>query len=60
MISAKEARINSILLGTITGQRVTEDEDVNKLQDEVGKDAGGVVGKGGIGEGIGTTLSKGL
>jgi len=26
----------------------------------VGKDAGGVVGKGGIGEGVGSTLSKGL
>ncbi|KAK3178912.1 hypothetical protein OEA41_001049 [Lepraria neglecta] len=48
------------LKSAITGQRVTEDEDVNKLQDEVGKDAGGVVGKGGIGEGVGNALSKGL
>ena len=47
-------------IGTITGQRVTDDEDVNKLQDEVGKDAGGIVGKGGVGEGVGSTLSKGL
>ena len=46
--------------GTITGQHITEDEDINKVQDEVGKDAGGVVGKGGIGEDVGNTLSKGL
>ena len=49
-----------VCIGAITGQRVTEDEDVNKLQDEVGKDAGGVVGKGGIGEGVGNALSKGF
>ncbi|KAL2041332.1 hypothetical protein N7G274_005714 [Stereocaulon virgatum] len=48
------------LKSAITGQRVTENEDANKLQDEVGNDAGGTIGKGGIGEGIGDTLSKGL
>ena len=49
-----------VCIGALTGQRVTEDEDVNKLQDEVGKGAGSVVGKGGIGEGVGNALSKGL
>ncbi|KAK0515748.1 hypothetical protein JMJ35_001782 [Cladonia borealis] len=48
------------LKSTITGQHITDDEDVNKVQDEVGKDAGGVVGKGGIGEDVGNALSKGL
>ena len=37
-----------------------EDENANAVQDNVGKGAGDVVGKGGIGEGIGDTLSKGM
>lgn len=46
--------------GTLTGQKVTEDKELSDLQDQVGENAGGLVGKGGIGEGIGSTLSKGL
>lgn len=30
------------------------------MQDGVGKGVGGLVGKGGIGESVGSTLSKGL
>lgn len=48
------------VLGAISSQRVTDDKDVNKAQDEVGNTAGGLVGKGGVGEDAGGLLSKGL
>ena len=44
----------------MTGQKVTDDKEINDLQDQVGNDAGGLVGKGGVGEDVGSTLSKGL
>ena len=40
--------------------RVVEEENTNALQDGVSQNVGGLVGKGGVGEGIGNTLSKGL
>ena len=46
--------------GTIKSQQVTTDKDFNKLQGDIGDAAGGIVGKGGIGESIGSTVSKGL
>ena len=46
-------------LGAISAPK-TGDKDVDKLQGDVGKDVGGQVGKGGLGEGVGDTLSKGL
>ena len=39
---------------------MSDDKDVNELQDRVGGDVGGQVGKGGVGQGVGDTLSKGL
>ncbi|MCJ1266802.1 hypothetical protein MMC22_006687 [Lobaria immixta] len=48
------------LKGTLKGQRIGSDENINNLQDNVGDQAGGLVGKGGIGESIGGALSKGL
>lgn len=48
------------LLAALTGQRVTDDKDVNKAQDDIGSTAGGLVGKGGLGEGAGDAVSKGL
>lgn len=41
-------------------QRVVEDKNVTAVQDGVSQGVGGVVGKGGIAEDIGNTLSKGL
>ena len=46
-------------LGAISAPK-TGDENVDKLQSDLGKDVGGQVGKGGVGEGIGNTLSKGI
>jgi hypothetical protein len=46
--------------GTIKSQEVTDDEDLKNLQGGVADTAGGLVGKGGVGEGVGDTLSKGL
>ena len=46
-------------VGTLTGQK-TGDEDLNKLQDDVGEGVGGLVGKGGIAESAGQIVSEGL
>ena len=40
--------------------RVVEDENTNAVQDGVGKGVSGLVGKGGIAEDVGNTLSKGM
>lgn len=48
-----------IVTAVLTGQK-TGDEDLNAVQDGVGSGIGGLVGKGGIGESVGSTLSKGL
>lgn len=48
-----------IVTAALTGQK-TGDEDLDAVQDGVGSGVGGLVGKGGIGEDIGSTLSKGL
>ena len=44
----------------LMSNRVVNDPNANAVQDGLGKDIGGLVGKGGIGESIGDTLSKGL
>ncbi len=46
--------------GAVSGQRVSDNKDVNKAQDDVGGAAGGAMGKGGVGQAGGDTLSKGL
>ena len=38
----------------------TGDKDVDELQNGVSQGIGGQVGKGGLGESVGSTLSKGL
>lgn len=48
-----------IVTAVLTGQK-SGDEDLDAVQDGVGSGVSGLVGKGGIGEGIGSTLSKGL
>ena len=54
-VSAK----HSSRIAALTGQK-TGDEDLDAVQDGVGSGVGGLVGKGGIGESVGSTLSKGL
>lgn len=44
----------------MTAKKLTEDENFSKIQDQLGNDLGGVFGKGGIGQGFGSVLSKGL
>ena len=51
-----EARAN-LLLGTLKGQKLGE-ENADQLQDDTVDTAGGLVGKGGIGESIGAGVSK--
>ncbi|MCJ1375782.1 hypothetical protein MMC20_007019 [Loxospora ochrophaea] len=41
-------------------QKVVEQKEINDAQGEISQAAGGLVGKGGIGEGVGAGLSKGL
>ena len=41
-------------------QRVTDDKNANAAQDQAAQNVGGQVGKGGAGQGVGDTLSKGL
>lgn len=56
-----ESKANSYFFqGTMKGQRVSDDTNVNQLHDGIADQAGGLVGKGGIGEDIGAGLSKGL
>lgn len=48
------------VLGALKGQRVSDDKDLSDLQDDTADTVGDLVGKGGIGEGVGTGLSQGL
>lgn len=41
-------------------QRVTDDKNANAVQDSAAQSVGGQVGKGGAGQGVGDTVSKGL
>jgi hypothetical protein len=45
---------------SLTGKKLTEDQNLSKIQDQLGSQLGGVFGKGGLGEGLGSVLSKGL
>ncbi|KAF6240190.1 hypothetical protein HO173_001800 [Letharia columbiana] len=54
-----ENRASYGLKTVLTGQK-TGDQDLDAVQDGVGSGVGGLVGKGGVGESIGSTLSKGL
>ena len=46
--------------GTIKNQEISDDKDFKNLQGGIADSAGGLVGKGGIGESIGSTVSQGL
>jgi hypothetical protein len=45
---------------SLTGKKLTEDQNLSKIQDQLGNQLGGIFGKGGLGEGFGSMLSKGL
>jgi hypothetical protein len=44
----------------LTGKKLIEDENFSKIQDQMGSQLAGTLGKGGIGEGVGSVLSKSL
>jgi len=46
--------------GTLKGQKLSDDKDLNNLQEDTANTVGGLVGKGGVGESVGTGLSQGL
>ncbi|OGE50105.1 hypothetical protein PENARI_c018G03575 [Penicillium arizonense] len=45
---------------SLTGKKLIEDENFSKIQDQLGNQLGGMFGKGGVGEGIGSVMSKSL
>lgn len=45
---------------SLTGKKLTEEENLRKIQDQLGNQLGGIFGKGGLDEGLGSVLSKGL
>ncbi|KAJ5905687.1 uncharacterized protein N7473_002603 [Penicillium subrubescens] len=55
-----ENKVSYGLKKSLTGKKLIEDENFSKIQDAVGNQIGGVFGKGGLGDGLGTMLSKGL
>ncbi|KAJ5550465.1 hypothetical protein N7535_001594 [Penicillium sp. DV-2018c] len=55
-----ETKVSYGLKKSLTGKKLTEDQNLSKIQDQLGNDLGGIFGKGGLGEGLGSVLSKGL
>ncbi|KAK4947719.1 hypothetical protein LTR66_014178 [Elasticomyces elasticus] len=55
-----ETKVSYGLKMSLTGKKLTEDQNLSKIQDQLGSQLGGVFGKGGLGEGLGSVLSKGL
>ncbi|MCJ1409185.1 hypothetical protein MMC19_003263 [Ptychographa xylographoides] len=55
-----ENRASYGLKSTLKGQQLSDDKDLNDLQSDTADTVGGLVGKGGIGESVGSTLSEGL
>ncbi|KAJ5083979.1 hypothetical protein NUU61_008558 [Penicillium alfredii] len=55
-----ETKVSYGLKKSLTGKRLTEEETLRKIQDQLGNQLGGIFGKGGLGEGLGSVLSKGL
>ncbi|KAJ5513635.1 hypothetical protein N7463_003187 [Penicillium fimorum] len=55
-----ETKVSYGLKKSLTGKKLTEDQNLSKIQDQLGNQLGGMFGKGGLGEGIGSVLSKGL
>jgi hypothetical protein len=48
------------MIAVLTSENVSGDKDLTSLQEDVANTAGGLIGKGGIGEPVGAGLSKGL
>ncbi|KAJ5584357.1 uncharacterized protein N7459_004157 [Penicillium hispanicum] len=55
-----ETRVSYGFKRSLTGKKLTEDENLSKIQDRLGSQLGGIFGKGGLGEGLGSVMSKGL
>ncbi|CAI7650707.1 uncharacterized protein N7487_005503 [Penicillium crustosum] len=55
-----ETKVSYGLKKSLTGKKLTEDQNLSKIQDQLGNQLGGIFGKGGLGEGVGSVLSKGL
>jgi len=55
-----ETKISYGLKKSLTGKKLVEDQNLSKIQDQLGGDLGGVFGKGGLGHGLGAGLSKNL
>ncbi|KAJ5399576.1 hypothetical protein N7465_010065 [Penicillium sp. CMV-2018d] len=55
-----ETKVSYGLKKSLTGKKLTEDQNLSKIQDQLGNQLGGLFGKGGLGEGFGSVLSKGL
>ena len=45
---------------SLTAKTLVEDENLAKIQNQLGGDIGGVFGKGGLGHGLGKSFSKQL
>ncbi|MCJ1478499.1 hypothetical protein MMC13_007179 [Lambiella insularis] len=55
-----ENRASYGLKSALKGQQLSEDKDLKDFQNDTADTVGGLVGKGGIGETVGSTLSQGL
>ncbi|KAJ5380451.1 uncharacterized protein N7496_002879 [Penicillium cataractarum] len=55
-----ETKVSYGLKKSLIGKKLIEDENFTKIQDQLGNQLGGVFAKGGLGDGLGTMLSKGL
>ncbi|KAJ5189142.1 hypothetical protein N7491_005466 [Penicillium cf. griseofulvum] len=55
-----ESKVSYGLKKSLTGKKLTEDQNLSKIQNQLGNQLGGIFGKGGLGEGLGSMLSKGL
>ncbi|KAF4759714.1 hypothetical protein N7455_001588 [Penicillium solitum] len=55
-----ETKVSYGLKKSLTGKKLTEDQNLSKIQDQLGNQLAGIFGKEGLGEGLGSVLSKGL
>jgi len=55
-----ETKVSYGIKKSLTGKKLVEDENLRKLQDQLGSNIGGIFGKGGVGHGLGASLSKNL
>ncbi|MCJ1286687.1 hypothetical protein MMC26_006033 [Xylographa opegraphella] len=55
-----ENRASYGLKSALKGQQLSDDKDLSSLQNDTADTVGGLVGKGGVGEGVGSVLSEGL